>query len=94
MTGSGLGLTSEQERLAESVRRVARDELVPLAEAGEPGRVNRPLVRALAEHDLLPRLFPKEAGGSRQDDISAVELCLLREALAMESTSAETALAM
>ena len=84
----------EQERLAESVRRVARDALVPLAEAGEPGRVNRPLVRALGEHELLPRLFPQEAGGSREGDVSAVELCLLREALAMESTSAETALAM
>jgi acyl-CoA dehydrogenase len=91
---TAFALTPEQERLTESVRRVARDDLVPLAEAGEPGRVNRPLVRALAEHQLLPRLFPKEAGGSREDDVSAVELCLLREAVAMESTSAETALAM
>jgi alkylation response protein AidB-like acyl-CoA dehydrogenase len=87
-------LTPGQERLAESVRRVAREELIPLAEAGEPGRVNRPLVRALGEHELLSRLFPKSVGGSREVDVSAVELCLLREALAMQSTSAETALAM
>jgi acyl-CoA dehydrogenase len=87
-------LTPEQERLADSARRVARDDLIPLAEAGEPGRVNRPLVRALGEHDLLPRLFPKSVGGSREDGLSAVELCLLREAVAMESTAAETALAM
>jgi acyl-CoA dehydrogenase len=94
VSDSALGLTPEQQRLTESVRRVARDDLVPLAEAGEPGRVNRALVRALAEHELLPRLFPKEVGGSREDDVSAVELCLLREAVAMESTAAETALAM
>jgi acyl-CoA dehydrogenase len=94
VTGSGLGLTPEQQELAEQIRGVARDVLVPLAEAGDQGRVNRPLVRALGEHDLLPRLFPKSAGGSREGDISAVELCLLREAVAMESTSAETALAM
>jgi acyl-CoA dehydrogenase len=94
VTGSGLGLTPEQQELAEQIRGVARDFLVPLAEAGDPGRVNRPLVRALGEHDLLPRLFPKSAGGSREGDVSAVELCLLREALATESTAAETALAM
>jgi acyl-CoA dehydrogenase len=94
VSDGAFALTPEQERLTESVRRVARDDLVPLAEAGEPGRVNRPLVRALAEHQLLPRLFPKEAGGSREGDVSAVDLCLLREAVAMESTAAETALAM
>jgi acyl-CoA dehydrogenase len=94
VSDGAFALTPEQERLTESVRRVARDDLVPLAEAGEPGRVNRPLVRALAEHQLLPRLFPKETGGSREGDVSAVDLCLLREAVAMESTAAETALAM
>ena len=94
MSKTASALTPEQERLTESVRRVARDALVPLAEAGEPGRVNRPLVRALGEHELLSRLFPKSVGGSREVDVSAVELCLLREALAMQSTSAETALAM
>jgi alkylation response protein AidB-like acyl-CoA dehydrogenase len=91
---TGFPLTEEQERLAGDVRRLAGEVLRPFVEAGEPGRVNRPLVRALGERDLIPRLFPKSAGGSRESDISAVELCLLRESLAMESTSAETALAM
>ncbi|HEX2032179.1 MAG TPA: acyl-CoA dehydrogenase family protein [Actinomycetota bacterium] len=90
----GFVLTDEQRRLADEARRIARDELVPIAARGEPGRVNRPLVRALAEHGLLPRLFPREAGGSREGGISALELCLLREALARESTEAETALAL
>jgi acyl-CoA dehydrogenase len=90
----GFPLTREKEGEAEDIRRLAAQELAPIAERGEPGRVNRELVRALGEHDLLPRLFPKSAGGSREGDVSAVELCLLREALAMESTAAETALAM
>ncbi|MBI4260307.1 MAG: acyl-CoA dehydrogenase family protein [Actinobacteria bacterium] len=81
--------------MVEETRSLARDVLAPIAEGGDPGRVNRTLVGALAEHGLLPRLFPASAGGSREDDrISALELCLLREALAMESTEAETALAL
>jgi alkylation response protein AidB-like acyl-CoA dehydrogenase len=88
-------LSDEQERLIDGTRRLAREVLAPLAAAGQPGRVNRPLVRALGEHGLLPRLFPRSAGGSREDErISALELCLLREALARGSTEAETALAL
>jgi acyl-CoA dehydrogenase len=87
-------LTAEQERLAADVHRLAADVLEPIARDGEPGRVNRRLVAGLAEHGVLGRLFPRQAGGSREGDVSAVELCLLREALAMGSTQAETALAM
>jgi acyl-CoA dehydrogenase len=87
-------LTTEQERDAEDVRRLAAEVLEPVAREGEPGRVNRQLVVALAENGILPRLFPKRAGGTSEGDVSAVELCMLREALAMGSTQAETALAM
>jgi alkylation response protein AidB-like acyl-CoA dehydrogenase len=87
-------LSEERRQRFDEDRRLARDVLGPLASEAEPGRVNRPLVRALGEHGLIPRLFPERAGGARTDDVSAVELCLLREALAMESTEAETALAM
>jgi acyl-CoA dehydrogenase len=87
-------LDEEQERRASDVRRVAEDVLEPIAQAGEAGRVNRKLVRALAEHGILSRLFPERAGGSAASEVSAVELCLLREAVAIGSTSAETALAM
>jgi acyl-CoA dehydrogenase len=89
-----LSLNEEQRALIEEARQVARADLVPLVEAGEPGRVNRPLLRALGTSGLLPRLFPKGAGGTGDVDLSALELCLLREALAQESTEAETALAM
>ena len=76
------------------VRRLAREVFAPLAAAGEPGRVNRPLVRALGETGLLPRLFPTPLGGTGGAGVSAGELCRLREALARECTEAETALAL
>jgi alkylation response protein AidB-like acyl-CoA dehydrogenase len=39
-------------------------------------------------------MFPARVGGSRDKDVSAVDVCLLREGLAIESPEAETALAM
>ena len=87
-------LTDEQRELIERTRAVARDRLVPIVTGGAPGRVNRALVKALGDEGLLPRLFPRRAGGSQTHDVSAFELCLLREALAYESPEADTALAM
>jgi acyl-CoA dehydrogenase len=95
-------LTAAQERLLVEVRSLAREVLAPLARAGPPGRVNRALVAALGEHGLLARLLPPgpHAPGARPRHAmpaapsSAMELCLLREALACESTGAETALAL
>jgi alkylation response protein AidB-like acyl-CoA dehydrogenase len=75
------------------VRRLAREVFAPLVAAGKPGRVNRPLVRALGETGLLGRIFPTPLGGTGGDGVSATELCRLREALARECTEAETALA-
>jgi len=85
-----LHLTEEQEDLYERTRRLAAETLAPVAHAGPPGRVNRPLVRALGEHGLLGRLFGED-GEAR---VSATDLCLLREALARECTEAETAFAL
>jgi acyl-CoA dehydrogenase len=70
--------------LLERARRLGHETLAPIAGAGEEGRVNRPLIRALGEHGLLARVF----GGS------ATELCELREGLAHGCTEAETALAL
>jgi acyl-CoA dehydrogenase len=81
-------LSSDQERLVQETRRIGRQALASIATGGEPGRVNRPLVAALGQQGLLPRLFPEH------DAVSAMDLCLLREALAQESTEAETALAL
>ena len=81
-------LTNDQRALTDDARRIAREELARIADAGAPGRVNRDLVRALGETGILGRIFPE--GG----EVSAMTLCLLREGLAQESTEAETALAM
>jgi acyl-CoA dehydrogenase len=83
-SGRPFALSPDQERLAAEVRDLAREVLAPLAAAGRPGRVNRPLVRALGEHGLIGRTLHGPA----------MELCLLREALATVSTEAETALAL
>jgi acyl-CoA dehydrogenase len=82
-----LHLSDDQRELYERTRRLAAAELPAIAAAGEPGRVNRPLIRALAEHGLLARLFDG-------DHVSAIELCLIREALARGCTEAETAFAL
>jgi len=88
MTGAlDLHLHEDERALYERTRSLAREVLAPIAAAGPPGRVNRPLVAALAEHGLLDRLFAGE-------EVSAVELCLIREALARASTEAETAFAL
>jgi acyl-CoA dehydrogenase len=84
--------SEEHTPLIEEFRALARDVLRPIARSGEPGRVNRPLVRALGEHGLLGRLFKGYESG--QADVSALELCMIREALATESTDAETAFAL
>ncbi|MCZ4095615.1 acyl-CoA dehydrogenase [Streptomyces sp. SID13666] len=81
-------LDPEQLKWCAEVRSLAAGRLRPLAEAGEPGRVNRPLLAELGELGLLERVFPP--GGK----VSAMDLCLLRESLARECTEAETALAL
>jgi acyl-CoA dehydrogenase len=68
----------------ERARGLGHEVFAQIAAQGEPGRLNRPLVRALGEHGLLELVF---AG-------SAVELCELREGLAHGCTEAETALAL
>jgi alkylation response protein AidB-like acyl-CoA dehydrogenase len=82
----------DRERLVSETTAIAR-KLAPVAATGEEGRVNRRLIRALAEEGLLPRLFPRRAGGTRDGGVSAVDLCAVREALARESTLAENAVA-
>ena len=59
----------------------------------EPGRVNRRLLGALGRHGLLSLLFPEAAGGTATEGVRARDLCLVREALAQESTEAENAVA-
>jgi alkylation response protein AidB-like acyl-CoA dehydrogenase len=66
------------------LRAMAAERLRPLAEKGEPGHVNRPLVAELGQLGLVRRLFTS----------GALDLCLMRESLAYACTEAETALAL
>ncbi|MGY0491159.1 acyl-CoA dehydrogenase family protein [Streptomyces sp. WG-D5] len=77
-------LEPEQLAWCAELRALAADRLAPLAEKGEPGRVNRPLVAELGQLGLIDRLFTS----------GALDLCLLRESLARVCTEAETALAL
>ncbi len=81
-------LEPHQHELVARAKELARTELRLLADQGEPGRVNRPLLRRMGDLGLLGRLFP----GDRE--AAALDLCLLREGLATECTEAETALAL
>jgi acyl-CoA dehydrogenase len=91
---TAFALTPEQQAFAAGVREHAAASLRPLAEAGQPGRVNRDLLAAMGHLGLLARLFPGAAAGEPSREASAMDLCLLREALATQCTEAETALAL
>ncbi|HEU5470397.1 MAG TPA: acyl-CoA dehydrogenase [Actinophytocola sp.] len=75
----------------ERTETVAVKELAPLAAAGAPGVINRPLLAALAGHGLLGQVFRRD--GEDFLPTSAIDLCLIREGLARHCTEAETALA-
>jgi acyl-CoA dehydrogenase len=71
-------LVEESERIGHT--------LVGIADSGAPGRVNRPLVAAIAGHGLFQRLFTP-------DGVTASDLCAIRQGLARVCTEAETAFA-
>ena len=80
-----VSLPSEAREKVIEMRTLAATELDPVARSGEPGRVNRPLIKALADHGVLPAIFP---------NASALTLCAIREGLAQGCTEAETAFAL
>ncbi|TGA93193.1 acyl-CoA dehydrogenase family protein [Streptomyces sp. MZ04] len=88
---TAFSLNPEQIAWCAELRTLADERLRPLAEKGEPGHVNRPLVAALGELGLLDGLF---GGGDGPAGGGALGLCLLRESLAHACTEAETALAL
>jgi acyl-CoA dehydrogenase len=91
---TAFALAADQRAFAAEVRDLGARELRPIAEAGEPGRVNRELIKAMGRSGLLARLFPGVAGGQPSREAPATDLCLLRESLAGQTTEAETALAL
>lgn len=93
--GSTFSLDPRQRARLEEIRHIAADELVAVASSRPEGQVNRELLAAMARHGLLAALFPGVAAtGQPTGQAAALELCLLREALASVCTAAETALAL
>jgi alkylation response protein AidB-like acyl-CoA dehydrogenase len=82
----------DREQLAGFATGVAA-KVASIVASGEEGRVNRRLIRALADEGLLPNLFPRRAGGTREAGVSAVDLCVVRESLGRASTLVENAIA-
>lgn len=78
MDRTEIELVAEAETLGQS--------LVPMAEAGLPGRVNHELVAAIGSADLFRKIFSR-------DGISATSLCSIRRGLARVCPQAETAFA-
>ncbi|MFH8289708.1 acyl-CoA dehydrogenase family protein [Streptomyces sp. NPDC018059] len=87
-------LDPEQTAWCSELRALAAERLRPLAEKGEPGHVNRPLVETLGELGLLHRLFEEGEEAGAGPTSGALGLCLMRESLAYACTEAETALAL
>ena len=83
---------TDREQLAGFATGVAA-KVASIVASGEEGRVNRRLIRALADEGLLPSLFPRRAGGTREAGVSAVDLCVVRESLGRASTLVENAIA-
>ncbi|MGY1438636.1 acyl-CoA dehydrogenase family protein [Streptomyces reniochalinae] len=88
---SAFALSREQREWSARLRALGSERLRPHAESGDPGRVNRPLLRELGELGLLGHAVP---GARSEERVSALDLCLLREALAYSCPQAETALAL
>jgi acyl-CoA dehydrogenase len=86
-------LPNGRATLLTATRELTRDVLAPIAAAAVPGRVSREVVAALGEHGVMPRIFPREHGGSADGPPTATELCVLREAMASESPTVETTFA-
>ncbi len=84
--------SAEHAALRDRTEALAAGPLRALAGQGPPGRINRPLLAALAEHGLLGRVFRRSPDGYAPT--SAMDLCVIREALARHCTEAETTFAL
>jgi acyl-CoA dehydrogenase len=91
---TAFALTPQQLELCADVKELGAGELRAIAESGVEGSVNRELVKAMGQQGLLARLFPGVETGVPTGDAASMDLCLLRESLATQSTESETALAL
>ena len=80
--------TKEQQELQQRVRRIAEEQIGPIAEeADESPTVHAGLMAILANEGLLRYCVPEEYGGV---GIRVMDLCIIREELARVSCQADT----
>lgn len=58
---SEFALNEQQREFVRNVREIAESELLDHAAGGQPGSVNRELLRAMGKHGLLGRLYDERA---------------------------------
>lgn len=77
-------LTEEQIILQQTVRRLVKEKLNPLAETfgDNDYEISREIVKVMAEHGLFGAHIPQEYGGSSRPGFEALQICLIREQLA------------
>jgi alkylation response protein AidB-like acyl-CoA dehydrogenase len=81
-------LTPEQQELQQRVRRLAREQIAPMAAAvDETNQVSPELMRLLADAGLLGYTVPQEYGGR---GVRVMDLCIIREELAQVCGQADT----
>ena len=80
--------SSEEQELQRRVRRLAADEIAPIAaEVDESDRVSPELMEILGRANLFRYNVPQEYGGY---GVKVVRLCIIREELARVSAQADT----
>ena len=80
--------TTEQSELQQRVRRLAEEQIAPIAEeADESPTVHAGLMAILANDGLFQYCVPKEYGGV---GVRVMDLCIIREELARISVQADT----
>lgn len=89
-----MALQPNEQELYERTRRLCRRRFAPLAHGAPAGSVNRGVIAAMGEEGLIAHLFPRRVGGVHDREVSAIDLCIVREALATENAEVETAFAL
>ncbi len=89
-----MALSAAEQDLYDRTRELCRSTLNAAAHSGTPGKVNRQVIKTMGDEGLIARLFPKRIGGVHDAEVSAIDLCIVREALAAENGEVETAFAM
>ena len=84
-----LNFTEEEKMLKAMVKKLADEKIMPLAQqVDRSSEIPWDLVKVLADHGLLAICIPREYGGTAEESVKAVPLCIVREELSRASEMA------